>query len=576
MIKRASLLVWLLIAALVPTVQAQEKGTFVVQDGAFPWYDRVNNWALANVPESLKGNGPLPQQSCSSRGLELPDTPKTVTIGVSVTDLEKFKQKFPATIETGESIAVKNAGGDNLPYVVVTLSDPPAKIEGNGVFNAGLLLLKLNGTATANTPAPVQPATPPPIAPPPDAGDRTFMVQEGAFPWYDRINNWALTNVPDDLKGAGPLPQQSCSSRGLVVPGTPKTITIGVAKTDLEKFKQLFPATTETGASIAVKNAGGQIIPYAVVVLIDPPAKIENGGFDAGLLLLKLDGAKAEPKVKPASVVPKAQPRAAPLATVAVPGVADAASTLKISPAEKANFHLYLLMGQSNMVGRDTSRIDSQQIHPRVLCLDSSVRWLVAKEPMHAGGSGIGPGISFAVEMLKANPNATIGLIPTAVGGTPLSRWVKGGDLYEQAVSRAKIAMEYGTLKGVLWHQGESDTNNKENAASYETRLSGMFSALRQDLNAPNLPIVVGQLGEFLTPNGYPFVVQVRTAIAHIPADVPNAGFADSKGLGNKGDNLHFSADAQEEFGRRFAASMIALQTPKSEVKKTAAKPAQK
>ena len=562
MIKRASLLVWLLIAALVPTVQAQEKGTFVVQDGAFPWYDRVNNWALANVPQSLKGTGPLLQQSCSSRGLELPDTPKTVTIGVSVTDLEKFKQKFPATTETGESIAVKNAGGDNLPYVVVTLSDPPAKIEGNGVFNAGLLLLKLDGTATANNPAPVQPAAAPPIAPPPDAGDKTFMVQEGAFPWYDRINNWALTNVPDSLKGVGPLPQQSCSSRGLVVPGAPKAITIGVAKTDLEKFKQKFPAATETGGSIAVKNVGGQIIPYAVVVLSDPPAKIENGGFDAGLLLLKLDGAKAEPKIKPASV--------------AVPGVVDAASTLKISAAEKANFHLYLLMGQSNMVGRDTSRIDSQLIHPRVLYLDNSGRWLVAKEPMHAGGSGIGPGISFAVEMLKANPNATIGLIPTAVGGTPLSRWVKGGDLYEQAVSRAKIAMEYGTLKGVLWHQGESDTNDKDLAASYETRLSGMFSALRQDLKSPTLPIVVGQLGEFLTPNGYPFVVQVRTAIAHIPADVPNAGFADSKGLGNKGDNLHFSADAQEEFGRRFAASMITLQTPKSEVKKTAAKPTQK
>ena len=146
------------------------------------------------------------------------------------------------------------------------------------------------------------------------------------------------------------------------------------------------------------------------------------------------------------------------------------------------------------------------------------------------------------------------------MGGTPLRRWVKGGDLYERAVSRAKAAARDGRIKGVLWHQGESDTNKKENAETYGERLAQMFRDLRQDLGLPELPIVVGQLGDFLTPEKYPYVQTVRGAIEHIPAVVAGVGYADSEGLGHKGDHLHFSADAERELGVRFASSMRELQ----------------
>lgn len=152
--------------------------------------------------------------------------------------------------------------------------------------------------------------------------------------------------------------------------------------------------------------------------------------------------------------------------------------------------------------------------------------------------------------------------MPCAVGGTPLSRWVKGADLYEKAVSRAKIAAQSGVIQGVLWHQGESDTGQKESADSYETRLTGMFKDLRADLGLPNLPIVVGQLGDFLTPERYAFVEMVRGAIEHIPVVVPKVGFADATGLGDKGDKLHFSAEAQKDFGGCFAGAMLKLQEP--------------
>lgn len=231
-----------------------------------------------------------------------------------------------------------------------------------------------------------------------------------------------------------------------------------------------------------------------------------------------------------------------------------------VTPPARESFHVYLLMGQSNMVGRDTRKLAAHVDHPRVLALDGEGRWVLAREPMHVGGTGVGPGIPFALEMLKDDSKITVGLVPCAVGGTPLRRWVKGADLYEKAVSRAKTAARDGVIKGVLWHQGESDASKKENAETYETRLTQMFKDLRQDLGLPELPIVVGQLGDFLTPEKYPYVETVRGAIVHVPAVVDGVGYADSKGLGHKGDNLHFSAEAEKEMGARFAGAMRELQ----------------
>src|SRR5205823_4214389 len=148
--------------------------------------------------------------------------------------------------------------------------------------------------------------------------------------------------------------------------------------------------------------------------------------------------------------------------------------------------------------------------NPRVLALNAEGQWLVARDPMHPKQGrtepGAGPGIPFALEMLKADPNITIGLVPCAVGGSPLRDWVKGAAHYTRAVSRAKAAAKAGVIKGILWHQGETDTMKQQTADSYEARLTKMFQDLRSDLDLPNLPIVVGQLGDFLaeSPETYP------------------------------------------------------------------------
>jgi len=238
-----------------------------------------------------------------------------------------------------------------------------------------------------------------------------------------------------------------------------------------------------------------------------------------------------------------------------------------VPPARKETFRIYLLMGQSNMAGRDTRELASQVDNPRILALSADGKWVVARDPMHPKQGrtepGAGPGIPFALEMIKADPGATIGLVPCAVGGSPLRRWTKGrgGDLYEKAVEQARLAARDGVISGVLWHQGESDTAKKVDAESYEARLGQMLKDLRSDLGLPDLPIVVGQLGEFLslTPEKYPYADTVRAAIRHIPAVVPHAGYADSSGLGHKGDKLHFNAEGARALGKRFAAAMLTL-----------------
>ena len=235
-----------------------------------------------------------------------------------------------------------------------------------------------------------------------------------------------------------------------------------------------------------------------------------------------------------------------------------------ISPEQlpaKEKLHVYLLMGQSNMAGRGKVEMGAQLEDRRVLVFTQDQKWAVAKDPLHWDKpkiAGVGPGLSFAKSMADAQQGITIGLIPCAVGGTPLKRWERGGDLYAAALERARAAMTTGTLSGVLWHQGESDSNEKL-AATYRDRLSRMFQALREDLGSPSLPIVLGELGRFhVERTGKPAEI-VNNALHEVVQATPAVAIASSEGLKDGGDKLHFDADSQREFGRRYAAAMLKL-----------------
>lgn len=232
----------------------------------------------------------------------------------------------------------------------------------------------------------------------------------------------------------------------------------------------------------------------------------------------------------------------------------------------KDKLHLYLLIGQSNMAGRGVLDTEKRISRSRILKFSPNHKWTQGVEPLHYDKvvAGAGLGMSFAREMADADKTITVGLIPCAVGGTPLERWQKGGDLYAQALERARLAMKDGTLKGILWHQGEGDSGNEEKSKSYADRLAGMIADLRADLGAGEVPFVAGKLGLFLAPqskDGKPvYWPLVNDKIASIPARVPRTAVVESDGLNHKGDGVHFDTEALREFGLRYAKAMKALQ----------------
>lgn len=217
---------------------------------------------------------------------------------------------------------------------------------------------------------------------------------------------------------------------------------------------------------------------------------------------------------------------------------------------------IYLLIGQSNMAGRAPfTEAESAPIGGCFL-LNGEDKWEPAKNPLNihstirkgANMQKMGPGYHFSLRMLEKQKGVALGLVVNARGGTKIEEWGKGTKFYSEAVRRAKAAQaEGGTLKGILWHQGES---NDKSPDGYLEKLKSLVEELRKDLDAPGLPFVAGQVIN-LQP--------INDQIAKLPETVPNTGFVDSEGL--KGmDRWHFDAESMKLLGERYADEMLRLQ----------------
>jgi hypothetical protein len=252
-------------------------------------------------------------------------------------------------------------------------------------------------------------------------------------------------------------------------------------------------------------------------------------------------------------------------------GSALPCSAQDIAPPPKERFHLFLLVGQSNMAGRGTVVAADQTPHPRVLMLNQAGQWVPAVEPLHFDKPavvGVGPGRRFGLAMAEATPGVTIGLIPCAVGGSPIDTWMPGAfDVptkthpWDDAIKRALPALEVGTLKGILWHQGESDSK-PELAPSYEGKLHDLIARFRSVLNAPHAPFIAGQMGKFAESPWSADKILVDQAHQALPQKVPLTAFVSAEGLQHKGDHVHFDAEAARELGLRYAKAFQALTTP--------------
>lgn len=227
--------------------------------------------------------------------------------------------------------------------------------------------------------------------------------------------------------------------------------------------------------------------------------------------------------------------------TASVDGLAVLSTELDIAIVPTSRPDLYLLVGQSNMIG--FSEDDSKQAGPGGAdAPDDRIKQLnvtgndgenfstaadftnsssqfnagmpasLAVDPLHDGfdanvngkrGQRIGPGLSFAKRAL-ADTTADIYLVPAAWSDTgfckrntnrlPGMGWnataknnsaLAGTLLYERAVLRANIALSQtnGVLRAILWHQGEADSDEAACAQSYAENLAELATALRTNID---------------------------------------------------------------------------------------------
>ena len=237
--------------------------------------------------------------------------------------------------------------------------------------------------------------------------------------------------------------------------------------------------------------------------------------------------------------------------------------------AREAPTDIYLLIGQSNMAGRGATNAANRISPERVFKFTRDGKWTEGVEPIHFDrpNVGAGPGLAFGRAMADAKPTVEIGLVPCAVGGSPLSRWEPGGDLYSNAVERTRAALATGgSLRGILWHQGEADSWKRGNAESYARRLTHMVTQLRADLGVKYVPFIAGEVGAHYGASiekrgGKSFVDEVNRQMKSAVAKLPAAGWVSVKGLGPGPDGIHFTTESSYELGRRYAREILRWQS---------------
>jgi hypothetical protein len=230
---------------------------------------------------------------------------------------------------------------------------------------------------------------------------------------------------------------------------------------------------------------------------------------------------------------------------------------------------VYLLIGQSNMAGRGViDSIANTYLSDKVLMVTSTDSIVVAKHPLHFDKpsiDGVGPGLKFGAEMAKADKKTRILLVPCAIGGTSINKWlpeaydsITNTYPYDDAIKRLKVAMKNGTLKGVIWHQGEGDIRRTD----YLTDLIELVQRIRTTVGNPELPFIAGELGYYLK---YYSPTNFNENLNKFPAALNHTAVVSAKGLTHKGDDVHFDSRSAEILGERYAEAMKELQDKKTD-----------
>lgn len=230
---------------------------------------------------------------------------------------------------------------------------------------------------------------------------------------------------------------------------------------------------------------------------------------------------------------------------------------------EKKNVWVFLLAGQSNMAGRGLVEPADTLPLKRLLTINRQGELTLAKEPLHfyePALTGLDCGYSFGKTLLKNLPDSVfVLLIPTAIGGSSISQWL-GDSLYRNVKlfsnfkQKVETGKQFGIIKALLWHQGESDAN-KAAIPYYKGRLGELLGRFRAVIGDDNLPVLLGELGSY-SKNNDDWQAINKAIHAYSAADNRTAVIATGD-FKHKGDSIHFNSEGQRMMGERFAKAYV-------------------
>lgn len=255
--------------------------------------------------------------------------------------------------------------------------------------------------------------------------------------------------------------------------------------------------------------------------------------------------------------------------------VQDRLMPTTIPEAAQGKLKLYVLVGQSNMVGKSAVP-DGFELPQNTYTFGNDYQWHEAASPVDSSEgqvdavsadeeAGFGPALAFARSLSTSNPEQAIGLIPCAKDGSSITDWAQSlseRSLYGSCLKRVRAASTMGNVSGILFFQGEADTIDpvkyptlQPAADTWAEKFATFAYNFRQDIGNPTTPLVYAQLGQPEDLQGLPNWALVQAQQANI--QIPNAKMIKTNDLPMVG--IHYTADSYVSIGERFAEATIAI-----------------
>jgi hypothetical protein len=248
----------------------------------------------------------------------------------------------------------------------------------------------------------------------------------------------------------------------------------------------------------------------------------------------------------------------------------------EIPKEHQGKMHLFILAGQSNMVGWAPIP-DGEKTDPRIYVFGKDYHWRIADHPIEDAFNqvdmvsenriaGFGPAMDFAFAGLERHPDIVIGVIPCAKNSSAIIQWqrdLSDQSLYGSCLKRAQAASVMGEISGLLFFQGEEDALDpiqypqpEPHPGDWARLFSAFMADFRADLDQPNLPVIYAQLGSNSALADFPKWVIVKEQQASVTLPMTDMIVTDDLPLM---DGLHFTTDSYRVIGKRFAEAFWEL-----------------